>query len=123
MAEERVAKKALGLLPWIFALIIVLAVVIGFRAPAPPVPATTQEEQVLTVLRAREADLRTQIEKNLSETSAIQKRIAEELEKEDYDAQMLLAAIREKRKELRALRDELQKVLTQMEIIASRRGL
>lgn len=123
MPEERVAKKALGLLPWIFALAIVLAVVIGFRTPAPPVSGTTQEEQVLRVLRAREADLRAQIEKNLSETSSIQKRIAEEMEKEEYDAQMLLVAVQEKRKELCTLRDELRKVLTQLEIIASRRGL
>jgi peptidoglycan hydrolase CwlO-like protein len=123
MPEERVAKRALGLLPWIFALTTVLAVVIGFRAPAPSISGVTQEDQVLRVLRAREADIRAQIEKNLSETNSILKRITEELEKEDYDAEKLLAAVTEKRKELRALRDELQKVLVQIEVINPKRGL
>lgn len=123
MPRERVRDRIAGLIPWIFALTIVLAVLIGVRAPAPSSLPVFQEDQVLRVLRAREADLRAQIEKNLSETSSILKRIAEEMEKENYNAQMLLAAVREKRRELCSLRDELRNVLVQIEVITSRRRL
>jgi hypothetical protein len=122
MSGERASGRVLGLIPWIFALTIVLAVVIGVRNQAPTFPDLTQEDRVLEVLRAREADLRERIEKNLTQAGEILNRIAEEMEKEHYDAQLLIAAIREKTRELSALKDELQRITVQIQFISVRRG-
>ena len=113
MVEEidRRVKSALGRLadyaPWMFALTIVILVVIAVSHNSPPQNVVSPPDTRTIQYWKTEAKLRIQIDRNLEETAALLARLSTEMDGENYDADTLLAQIRDKRLELKSLMEEL----------------
>jgi len=105
-----VLGKVSEYMPWIFALTIVLVVLLAvFSAPSfreGVFPPNTDTK----IYWEKEAELRTEIDRNLKETSNLLARLSVEMENANYNADSLLANIREKRLELKKLTEQLLSV-------------
>lgn len=113
MVEEidRKVKSALSRLadyaPWMFAVTIVVFVVLaGLQSPPPQKVVYPPDTRTIEYWET-EARLRIQIDQNLKETADLLARLSAEMDREEYDADALLARIKEKREELRSLMERL----------------
>ncbi len=111
---EEIDKKVKGALskiadyaPWVFALTIVVLVVIAVTQDSPPQRVVRPPDTRTLQYWKSEAKLRIQIDRNLVEIKELLARLADEMDKEDYDAEELLAQIRQRRAEVQRLMDEL----------------
>lgn len=107
--------------PWLFAATVVIVLVIApwQKSPSqtvvfPPDKRTTQYWEV-------ETKLRVQIDRNLEETAELLARLAIEADRENYDADTLLAQIRAKRVELRKLMRKLENLREEMALHEKKR--
>ena len=100
-------SKVADYAPWVFALTVVILVVIAVTGDGPPrrvvIPPDTNTIQYWKT----EAKLRIQIDRNLEATAALLARLSDEMDREHYDADTLLASIRQKRVELQELMERL----------------
>ena len=122
MVEEihKGIKRGLGKVaqyaPWVFAVTIVIGVVIAASQSSGPNQVTYPVDTRTQEFWKQEAELRVEIDKNLEETAKLLERLHMEMDRENYDAETLLAQIREKRQELRELTDKLVSLRRRMAI-------
>jgi hypothetical protein len=122
MVEEidKGIKRGLGKVaqyaPWVFAVTIVIGVVIAASQSAGPNQVTYPVDTNTQEFWEQEAKLRVEIDRNLEETAKLLERLHMEMDREQYDADALLAQIKEKRQELRELTDRLVNLRRRMAI-------
>jgi hypothetical protein len=113
MVEEidRRVRKVLGRLadyaPWMFAVTVVIFVVLAGWASSPTQKVIYPTDMRIAEYWKTEARLRIEIDRNLKKTAELLSWLSSEMDKENYDAETLLAQIREKRLELQELMEDL----------------
>ena len=123
MVEEidKGIKRGLGKVaqyaPWVFAVTIVIGVVIAASQSSGPNDVTYPVDTRTQEFWKQEAKLRIEIDQNLEETAKLLERLHNEMDRENYNADTLLAQIQEKRQELRKLTDRLVSLRRRMAII------
>ncbi len=94
--------------PWIVVGIIVFCVILTAWRSSPPelvsYPADTRAPEYWKT----EMKLRVQIDRNLEETKELLLRLVDEMDRENYSGEKLLAQIKQKRLELRKLMEEME---------------
>ena len=100
--------------PWVFAVTVVVFVVLAVSTNPPQQNVTTPPDARMVEYWKEQERLRGQIERNLEQTKDLLVSLAREMDAQGYNAESLLAQIKEKREELSRLKRELLELYKRM---------